>query len=69
MLRAGIEQGARDRQERLGIAPVVLAGEAYGDSGSGACTLARLRVLCATGVGDGQLVSENTMEDIGNDLA
>ena len=51
------------------IAPVDLAGDVYGDHRSGARTHARLRVLFVTGVDDGQLVSENTIEDIGNDLA
>ena len=68
-LHTGIEYCARDRLERLEIAPVALDGEVYGDSRGEARARARLRVLRATGVGDGQLVSENIVEDIGNALA
>ena len=59
MLRTGTECGARGRLERLEIAPVALDGGAYGDNKDGA----RLRVLSATGVGDGQLVFESIIED------
>ena len=52
------------------MAPVGVVGEVYGDIGSGGGgglgggeSILRLRVLWATGVGDGQLVAARTVSN------